>query len=201
MFAWPLLAYLFWGISWGVLWVFCYRVIRQLRFASRIYASTEKINLYYLKPLYALSRLAVWTSLSVVIITDLNMLLTPQLLVTSAFIIVLVLAMLLSLATFLMPLYGIKRRILAEKNQLIAATGQEMEIVYDRLAKAIRSGDSKKLADVRTIIDLVHRKKDSVHSIPVWPWNPGTFTALVSAIILPIILGILSRIMQRVLGL
>jgi hypothetical protein len=81
------------------------------------------------------------------------------------------------------------------------ATGQEMEIAYDRLAKAMRSGDSKKLAEVRTIIDLVHRKKDFVHSIPVWPWNPGTFTALDSAIILPIILGILSRIMQRVLEL
>lgn len=202
MFAWPPLTYLIWGISWSVLWVFCYRVIRQLRFASRIYASTEKIDLYHLRPLYSLSRLAVWTSLSVVIITDLNMvLLTPELLVTSTFIIVLVLAMLLSLATFLLPLYGIKRRILAEKNQLIAATGQEIEIAYDRLARAIRTGDSKKLADVRTILDLVHRKKDFVHSIPVWPWNPGTFTALVSAVILPIILGILSRIMQRILGL
>lgn len=202
MFAWPLLAYLFWGISWSLLGVFCYRVIRQLRFARRIYAATEKINLYHLKPLYALSRLAVWTSLSVVIIIDLNMaLFTPQLLVTSAFIVFLVLAMLLSLATFLMPLYGIKRRILAEKNQLAAATGQEIEIAYERLSRAIRSGDSKKLADVRTILDLVHRKKDFVHSIPVWPWNPGTFTALVSAIILPILLGILSRIMQRVLGL
>jgi hypothetical protein len=138
----------------------------------------------------------------VVIIIDLNMLLlTPQLLVTSAFIIVLVSAMMLSLATFLMPLYGIKRRILAEKNQLMAATGQEIEIAYDRLATAIRSGDSKKLADVRTILDLVHRKMDFIHSIPVWPWNPGTFTALLSAIILPIIMGILSRIMQKVLGL
>ena len=202
MFAWPALTYLFWGISWSVLSVFSYRVMRQLRFASRIYAATENINLYYLKPLYSLSRLAVWTSLSVVVIIDLNMaLLTPELLVTSAFIPVLVLAMLLSIATFLMPLYGIKRRILAEKNQLMAGTGQEIEIAYDRLAKAIRSGDSKKLADVRTILDLVHRKKDFVHSIPVWPWNPGTFTALISAIILPIILGILSRIMQRVLGL
>ena len=135
-------------------------------------------------------------------IADLNMaLLTPELMVTSAFMIVVVLAMLLSLATFLMPLYGIKRRILAEKNQLMEATGLEIEIAYDRLAKAIKAGDSKKLADVRTILDLVHRKKDFVHSIPVWPWNPGTFTALVSAIILPIILGILSRIMQRVLGL
>jgi hypothetical protein len=202
MFAWPALTYFVWGVSWSVLCVFCYRVIRQLRFASRIYASTEKINLYNLKPLYALSRLAAWTSLSVVIIVDLNMiLLTPQLLVTPAFIIVLVLPMLLSLATFLLPLYGIKQRILAEKNLLMATTGQEIEIAYDHMAKAIRSGDSKKLADVRTILDLVHRKKDFLHSIPVWPWNPGTFTALLSAIILPIIMGILSRIMQRVLGL
>jgi hypothetical protein len=202
MFAWPLFAYLFWSISWSLLGVFCYRVIRQLRFAGRIYASTEKVNLYHLKPLYALSRVAAWTSLSVVVIIDLNMLLlTPQLLVTSAFIIVLVLAMMLSLATFLLPLYGIKRRILAEKNRLMAATGQEIEIAYDRLDEAIRSGDSKKLADVRTILDLVHRKKEFIHSIPVWPWNPGTFTALLSAIILPILLGILSRIMQKVLGL
>jgi uncharacterized membrane protein len=177
-------------------------VIRQLRFVSRLYALTEEINLYYLKPLYALSRLAVWTSLSVVIITDLNMVLfAPELLVTSAFIIVVVLAMLLALATFLVPLYGIKRRIRAEKNRMMAATAREIEIAYDRMAQAIQTGDSKKLADVRTLLDLVHRKKDYVNSIPVWPWNPGTFTALLTAIILPIMLGILSRVMQRALGL
>ena len=202
MFAWPLLAYLFWGISWLGLGVFCYRLVRQLRFASRIYALTKKINLYHLRPLYALSRLAVWTSVSVVIIIDLNiLLLTPQLMVTSAFILLFVLAMLLSLATFLLPLYGIKRRILAERNQLMEATAREIEIAYERLANAIRTGDSKKLADVRIILDLVHRKKDFVHSIPVWPWNPGTFTALASAVVLPVILGILSRIILRVLGL
>lgn len=200
MFAWPWLAYLFYGISLAVFCVFSYRVIRQLRFASKLYASTEKIDLYYLKPIYSLSRLAVWTSLSVLVIINLNvLLLTPQLLESSAFISVLVLAMLLSLATFLMPLYGIKRRILAEKNRVMAATGRDIETAYDRLDKAIRSGDSKKLADIKVMLDLVHRKKDFVHSIPVWPWNPGTFTALLSAIILPIVLGILSRILQKAL--
>jgi len=202
MFAWPLLAYSFWGITWGVLGVYCYRVIRQLRFASRVYASTRDFNLFHLRPLYALSRLAAWTSLSVVIIVDLNMaLLTPRLVVSSMFIVFLVLIMLLALATFLLPLYGIKRRILVQKNQMVAATGEEIESAYLRLAQAIKSGDSKKLADVRTILDLVHRKREFVHSIPVWPWNPGTFTAVVSAVLLPVILGVLSRVMQRALGL
>lgn len=200
MFAWPWLAYLFYGISLSVFCVFSYRVIRQLRFASKLYASTEKIDLYYLKPIYSLSRLAVWTSLSVLVIINLNvLLLTPQLMESSAFISVLVLAMLLSLATFLMPLYGIKRRILAEKNRVMAATGKDIETAYDRLDTAIRSGDSKKLADIKIMLDLVHRKKEFVHAIPVWPWNPGTFTALLTAIILPIVLGILSRILQRAL--
>ena len=202
MFAWPWLAYLFYGISLAVFCVFSYRVIRQLRFASKLYALTENIDLYYLKPIYSLSRLAVWTSLSVGIIINLNiLLLTPQLLVSSAFITILVLATLLSLTTFLTPLLGIKRRILAEKNRLMSATGRDIEAAYDLLEKAIRSGDSKKLADVKVMLDLVHRKKEFVHSIPVWPWNPGSFTALLSAIILPIVLGILSRIMQKVLGL
>jgi hypothetical protein len=200
MFAWPWLAYLFYGISLSVFCVFSYRVIRQLRFASKLYASTEKIDLYFLKPIYSLSRLAVWTSLSVLVIINLNvLLLTPQLLESSAFISVLVLAMLLSLATFLMPLYGIKRRILAEKNRVMAATGRDIETAYDRLDKAIRSGNSKNLADIKVMLDLLHRKKDFIHSIPVWPWNPGTFTALLTAIILPIVLGILSRLMQKAL--
>jgi hypothetical protein len=200
MFAWPWLAYVFYGVSLALFCVFSYRVIRQLRFASNLYASTEKVDLYYLRPIYSLSRLAVWTSLSVLVIINLNvLLLTPQLLESSAFLSVLGLAMVLSLATFLMPLFGIKSRILAEKNGLMAATGREIENAYDQLEKAINTGDSKKLADVRVILDLVHRKKDFVHSIPVWPWKPGTFTALLSAIIIPIVLGILSRIMQKVL--
>ena len=136
------------------------------------------------------------------VIINLNLLLlTPQLLESSAFISVLVLAMLLSLATFLTPLYGIKRRIQAEKNHLMASIGRDIESAYERLDQAILSGDSKKLADVKMILDLVHRKREFVHSIPVWPWNRGTFTALLSAIILPIVLGILSRVMQKVLGL
>jgi hypothetical protein len=202
MFAWPWLAYILYGISLSFCCIFAYRVIRQLRFASRLYAATEKIDLYYLKPIYSLSRLAVWTSIAVVVIINVNMLmLTPQLLLSSAFITVLVLAMALSMATFLLPLYGIKRRILAEKNRVMAATGRDIETAYDRLDEAIQSGSSKKLADIKVMLDLVHRKKDFIHSISVWPWNPGTFPAVLSAIILPILLGILSRVLQKVLGL
>jgi hypothetical protein len=200
MFAWPWLPYPFYGLSLAAFCVYSYRVIRQLRFASRLYASTEKVDLYYLKPIYSLSRLAVWTSLSVLAVINLNvLLLTPQLLESSAFIAVFVSAMVLSLATFLLPLYGIKRHIVAEKNRVMAAIGRDIETAYGRLEEAITSGDSRNLGDIKVLLDLVHRKKEFVHAIPVWPWNPGTFTALLSAIILPIVLGVLTRILQRAL--
>ncbi len=201
MFAWPWFAYVSWGFTWSVFGVFCFRVFRQLRLVSRIYGSTEKIDLYYLKPVYSLSRLALWTSLSVVIIMDLNtVIFVPQLLASRTFDIVSVSAILLALATFLTPLYGIKRRIADTKDQLMASTAREIESAYNLLTEAIGSGDSKKLSDVKAILDLVHRKKEFVHSIPIWPWNPGTFTALLSALLLPSILGILSRVFQRILG-
>jgi hypothetical protein len=42
-------------------------------------------------------------------------------------------------------------------------------------------------------------ERDLYLHISTWPWSPGTFRALASAVMLPIFIGVVLRILSRVI--
>lgn len=186
----------------AIIAILLYHTLRQLRLVGRLHALAPRVNLFRPAPLYAFSRLTSQTAIGLVFLsipfaagTELatnSVELALQLAVSGAILGVAVLA-------FITPLVGMHRRMAAEKARLQGEVGGRIEQLIDDLHGSVdrrelggADGQNKALASLMAERDLVAR-------LSTWPWQAGTVGAVVSAVLLPILLFLLTRFLDRVL--
>ena len=197
------------GIRWvfevmmtSLIMVLIYHTIRQLRLVGRIHAMAPVISLFRPAPLYACSRLTSRTAIGLVLLV---IPFTGSLaLAVSAFdylTILTLMGLILGTASlaFGLPLVGMHQRMNREKQRLEAEVGARIEALIDDLHGSLdrrdlsaADGQNKKLARLVTERDLVRR-------MSTWPWQAGTAGAVMSAVLLPIALWLVTRVMERIL--
>jgi hypothetical protein len=200
LYSFPPLIYLQWGIGVALIFVFGYRIRHQLRFVSNICTITSKVDLFYLEPIYGLSRMALWSSVSIVVIADFNLLVVPQLLNSPFFPFLFGVITIVSLVTFLYPTRDINRRIIVEKRNRLEAVSEELEESYVRLTEQRLSGKLKDMYLLKALIDALYEKRERIQNTPHWPWRPGSLTGLLSAILLPVLLRFVLVGVDRLFG-
>lgn len=186
----------------SLLVILLYHTLRQLRLVGRIHAMPPRVNLFRPAPLYAFSRLTSQTAIGLVFLTvpflaQLNLATTTlevafQLLVAGVILGIALLA-------FVTPLIGMHGRMDEEKGRLRSELGSRIEALLDDLHGSVdrrelagADGQNKALASLMSERDLVSR-------LSTWPWQAGTAGAVASAILLPILLFLLTRFLDRVL--
>jgi len=200
LYSYPALIYLQWGVSVALLFVFGYRIRHQLRFVGNICTITSKVDLFYLEPIYGLSRLALWSAVAIVVIADFNLLVVPQLLNSAFFPLLFGIITIISLVTFFYPTRDINRRIIVEKAKRLEAVSEELEESYARLTEQRESGKLKDMYLLKSLIDALHDKRERIQNTPHWPWRPGSLTGLLSAIFLPVLLRFVLIGVDRMFG-
>jgi hypothetical protein len=181
----------------GMIAVFFYHIIRQLRMVSRIHASATDINLFRLTPLYAFSNLTAQTGISLLLMDYFGVLTDPASFENLALIVLNIAASLVAVVCFILPLRGMHDRIVAEKNRLRAQCSARLEATIERLyARA----DSQDLAEVdrlnQLMVSLV-TTREIIEKIPTWPWEPGTLMTFISVFILPFVVGLIVEIVGQ----
>jgi hypothetical protein len=53
---------------------------------------------------------------------------------------------------------------------------------------------------MRTVLSALKEERETIEGLSTWPWRPGTFTRMLSAIFLPILLWLLREVLGRFLG-
>jgi hypothetical protein len=107
---------------------------------------------------------------------------------------------LLGLLIFVWPLLGVHRLMEAEKKRLLDQNGQKMEAA---IAETHRRLDAQELAGMENLKDALDNlvtEQTVVSKISTWPWQLGTVSVLATALFLPIILWIVQRLLDRLLG-
>lgn len=182
----------------NMIWaVFIYHTVHQLLMINRIYTTCTKIDLFRLSPLYAFSKLTARTSfgwlalvyawLSVLNYTD------P---LTIAFNLPIIL---LCIATFIWPLLGIHRLLEEEKARVKTEINMRLKTSMDDLHQHV---DHRRYADTVPLADTITGLKQAleiVEKIPTWPWQPETLRAVITAVLLPLALWLLTRTLERLL--
>jgi hypothetical protein len=69
--------------------------------------------------------------------------------------------------------------------------------VFDQ---AFEQGDLSQMDAINKAIDNAERERQIVDAIPTWPWQPGTLRSAVTAFLLPLILWVVTRVLERVFG-
>ena len=105
----------------------------------------------------------------------------------------------LAFLTFLLPYWGIPRRLVDAKLQIQEETSVQIDASQRQLFAAIKSKNHKKINTFDSAISSLYRVNEQVKKIPTWPWAPGVFRNFLSAIFLPMLLWITQEIVSRLL--
>jgi hypothetical protein len=180
---------------------FCliFRSVRQLAMVRRLHAQARNINLLKLQPAHAFSLLTSRTGMGVILIFVFSYLLQPSAFSTSFDIIAAALFSAVAVAIFVLPIIGIRDQIERVKEETLDKVSDLLQQARDDLhARVIRRAydDYKGIED--TVEALVH-EREFLEAVPTWPWNPRTIRGFASTLLLPILLWLATRLLERLL--
>jgi hypothetical protein len=169
----------------GMIAVFFYHTIWQLRMVSLINASATNINLFRLTPLYAVSGLTAQTGISLLLMNYFGVLTDPATFENLALITLTIAASLIAVVCFILPLRGMHGRIVAEKRRLRAEASARLEATIQQLYASADSQDLAGVGQLNQLMESLVTTREIIEKIPTWPWEPGTLISFISVFLLP----------------
>jgi hypothetical protein len=180
--------------------LFAYHFIRQLGLVSDIYSRRTHINLFRLGPLYALSGVTARTAIAIVLPVYVWAAVAPALLHISVGVSIGVLGLLLAAAAFTLPLLGVHRLLVEEKERWISEASRRYESLVVQLHRALDRHGSGQVANCREGLAALEIELARLERVPTWPWQPQTVRGLIAALLLPIGVWLIQLVIQRMVG-
>jgi hypothetical protein len=106
----------------------------------------------------------------------------------------------LAVPTFAWPLWGVHELLEHEKGRRLSAVQQRLEAVLGELQRRVDTGELPGVSDLKNALDGLVAGQAALEKIPTWPWPPGTLRNLGAALLLPLILWIITRLLERLLA-
>lgn len=183
--------------------IFMYHSIRQLRMVSRTYAKHARVDLFNLRPMHSLSRLAARTAIGLAIptyawgfvnVSPESGTINPG--ATSIF--ELVTFSMLSVTLFVWPLVGARRLLREAKARAIIEAQQQFKATIAELHRRREAGEFEGMAGINEALDGLMKEKAVLDRVSTWPWQSDTFRGVVTAILLPIVVWAITRLLENV---
>ena len=175
--------------------------LRQLRLVSRIHREATAIDPFDRGPVYAFSRLTVLTGLSYVLVGYYSLTLNGaftagNLLAVGA----LVVSLVVGIGTFVLPLWGIHERLVDEKALLVRGVDERVSRIATEMYRRIDAGEFDGSKVVSDALAGVTTLRDRIQRLPTWPWPPQLLRGFVSALVLPLVIYLLTRLVSSRVG-
>lgn len=188
------------GFSGLMMIMFAFHTIRQLRMISLIYTRHTSVSIFAVGPLYALSRVTAVTTVSLLFFSYVYLAVYAGWTIYSVSNgVILVMMLLVSLLTFIVPLWGAHRLLQREKNHRQGEIGRRIEATADALhAKSDRGEYTADMDHLNTALDALLKERGVVAKASTWPWEPDAVRAVITAVLLPVFIWLVTRILERV---
>ena len=174
------------------------QAVRQLWMVDLVYGLAEHVNLFRVKPFYAFSGLTSRTGMSFVVLAYFIAAVRPDMVRDTPALRVLIFAILpTAVACFVLPLYGMHLRLVAEKDRLLAEANGRFETLLARLHARV---DAEILTDADRIsqqLSSVAVERETISRLSTWPWEAATVTGFLTTLVLPVLLWLLQRLLGR----
>lgn len=174
--------------------------LRWLGLVARIHREAAAIDPFDRAPIYAFSRLTVLAGLSYVVAAYYSFTVNgafqagnvPSLAFLAA-------ATLFGIAAFVAPLWGIHDRLVRIKDGLLLDVERQVSSVAAELYGRIDAGDFAAAPALNDTLTGLNTLRDRVTHLPTWPWPPQLLRGFVSALLLPIVVFVASRLIDTLL--
>jgi hypothetical protein len=90
-------------------------------------------------------------------------------------------------------------RFEAEKDRLLAASTGRLKGVLSELDAATREADLSRADQLDKMLHAVMSERDLLTRLHTWPWSSTTFRGFASALLLPVVIFIITRVIERLL--
>jgi hypothetical protein len=180
--------------------IFVYHTIRQLRLINHTYTKAAHVNLFRLGPLYSLSALSARTVAGWVLFYLIVALLVPEAFASPLTIGPVITIQLISAASFVWPLLGVHHMLEAEKQRLTDDNHQQMEAAVADLHDRLSTGQLEHIDLLEKGMEGLVIEQNTIDKLATWPWHPGTARGLAAALLLPVFIWVVQRILDRLMG-
>ena len=178
-----------------------YHTARQLRLVSRIYARATRLDLFRLTPLYAFSGLTARTGIAWALALYLSVAFFPDFLKSGLAAGFFGVQIVFVLASFTLPLLGIHLRMVQEKSRALDELGGRITAALRELERRTDALDLGPMDALHKMVTALAAGRDLLTKVPTWPWSPGTPTAVLTTLLLPVGLYLVQRILEQLIGL
>jgi len=103
-------------------------------------------------------------------------------------------------ATFLLPLVGIHRHLVREKDRMLEEAGRRMEAGVAELHRRMDKNELARMDDLNKALSSLEIERAALERVPTWPWERGTLRSLVAAILIPLLIFVIQAVLQRYLA-
>ena len=179
------------AFAFGMVVVFIYHTIWQLRMVSRIHATATDVKLFRLTPLYAFSSLTAQTGIALLLMNYFGVLTDPATFENLALFALTIAASLIAVVCFILPLQGMHNRIVAEKKRLRAEASVRLEATIQQLYARADSQDLTGVDQLNQLMGSLVTTREIVENIPTWPWERGTLITFISVFLLPFVVRLI----------
>ena len=178
-----------------------YQAIRQMRIVSRLHAAADRVDPFRPAPLHAFSRLTAQAAFVLVGFNVLGMFLNPTMFETSAAVTLFAPWLLgftiVAVAIFIIPLGGMHGRLLAEKERLEGDAEERLKAILAELNRDVDTRDLARADALNKTLASLLQQRDVLARLPTWPWSAGTLRGFVSAILLPLVIFLIQRVLVQ----
>jgi hypothetical protein len=187
------------ALIYALVVVLIYHTLHQLRLVNTLYTEHTRINLFQPGPMYALSGLTARTAVGIGLPTyvwfQANSLSQQGVAVSD--IIYAVFLSGLVVVTFIWPLLGAHRLLEREKQRLQDDVGRRIEATIATLHARADSGDLGDYGALKGVLDGLLTEQGVIDKLRTWPWRTETVGGLGIAFVVPIIIWIVQRVLER----
>jgi hypothetical protein len=184
---------------WATFLCVLLRTIRQLRMVRRLHSRVTKINLLSLGPAHAFSSLTARTGIGIVLLLVFSYLFDPSAARGVIDLATYSVCAVLAILAFVLPVIGIRDLIEREKDSALDRTTGLLQTSIDSLHQDVGLRDFSQAKETEAAIRALTLERDLYAKVSTWPWNPVVFRGFASALLLPLVLWLVTRLLERLL--
>lgn len=186
-----------WALVAATVALLIVHTVRQLHLVSRLSTLARNVDIFKPAPINAFSRLTAVSASGILVFVGLFVLLSPEQPV--AFVAQEIGLIGLAIASFVLPLRVMHARLVDEKRALFDAMQDRLKTTMARVHATVDADDLKRADELQKTLTSLLAERDVLIRLPTWPWSAGTFRGFASAVVLPIIIWLVIRVLERVL--
>ena len=177
--------------------VLAYNSVRQLRLVNFLYTTAGHLDLFRPSPLYAFAGLSARTAVGLVVVPYAVMFSVTSVWDIPAAPLFVLPQTLAAAAVFLAPLVGVHRILERKKRRLQDDVGQRLGAANMELQRRMDAREFGELTGLKDGIESLVAVQNELSRLRTWPWQPGTLRGLGAALLLPIVIWGVQRVLER----